>query len=257
MYYIWDCPKLTPCFWMIDAGTFIKVRLMSELQTTETMEICPEWSGCFKCVSCKLRDWTLLYLQCESWCFEWNQITNQWVCSIAKVFRIAVALIHKLLNSATTLRREGALQSVRTAQQDLMRYLIILRSFWVTTWINRWWRRSIRNAGTFTLIGGRPNITATDWMDSSCKKDITENQEGCTSQDGSTFHAECFTCDECQQSIAGKPFGMDAAGNRVCQDCIAKYQKWCGCRGGLSVMACSSVVVAVCFCDFWMQRRSF
>merc|ERR1719433_294020 len=57
-----------------------------------------------------------------------------------------------------------------------------------------------------------------------CKKSITENEQGCTSQDGKEYHVKCFVCDECGANIAGKPFGMDDKGNKVCQDCIAKYQ---------------------------------
>ena len=55
-----------------------------------------------------------------------------------------------------------------------------------------------------------------------CKKDIID--QGCTSEDGKTYHQKCFCYDECGQSIAGQPFGMDDKGNKVCQKCMAKYQ---------------------------------
>merc|ERR1719461_192077 len=55
-----------------------------------------------------------------------------------------------------------------------------------------------------------------------CGKDIMD--QGCTSQDGKTYHIKCFCCDECGESIAGQPFGMDEKGNKVCQKCMAKYQ---------------------------------
>ena len=55
-----------------------------------------------------------------------------------------------------------------------------------------------------------------------CKKDIFA--KGCTTQDGKTYHQDCFCCDECGKSIAGQPYGTDDKGNKVCQTCMAKYQ---------------------------------
>jgi len=62
-----------------------------------------------------------------------------------------------------------------------------------------------------------------------CKKPIYEN--GCTDQNGKTYHQKCFCCDECGVSIAGKPYATDDKGKRICQKCMAKYQgKWIHCN---------------------------
>ena len=53
-----------------------------------------------------------------------------------------------------------------------------------------------------------------------CKKDIIE--KGCTSPDNKTYHQKCFACDECGQSIAGKAYGEDGKGNKVCEDYVKK-----------------------------------
>eukprot|EP01084_Bolivina_argentea_P313878 543612_1 len=55
-----------------------------------------------------------------------------------------------------------------------------------------------------------------------CKKEI--HDKGCTAADGKTYHVNCFCCDECSKSIAGKPYATDDKGRVICQQCMEKYQ---------------------------------
>ena len=55
---------------------------------------------------------------------------------------------------------------------------------------------------------------------------------------GKSYHAECFACSECAQSLSGKSF-VDQDPVRLCQECYKRHQEQTApqCKGcGLKIM---------------------